>query len=60
MSTTNLTPSQVEQLRDLLEQRKAQLLVELGEVQRDTLAVAAQQVQAEPPEDRGDQADRMA
>jgi len=60
MSTTTLTDSQRAQLHGMLEQRKAQLLAELGEVQRDTLAAAAQQDGVEAPEDSVDKADRMA
>ena len=57
---TTLTESQRAQLHGLLEQRKAQLLVELGEVQRDTLAAAAHQGATEAPEDPREQADRLA
>lgn len=60
MNITSLTDSQREQLRGVLEQRKAQLLTELGEVQRDTLAAAAGRSGAEPLDDRKEQADRMA
>ena len=41
-------------------QRKAQLLAELGDIQRDTLAAAAGQDGTEAPEDPRDQADRLA
>lgn len=57
---TILTESQRAQLHGLLEQRKAQLLAELGEVQRDTLAAAAHQGATEAPEDPREQADRLA
>lgn len=60
MNTTTLTDTLREQLRGVLEQRKAQLLAELGEVQRDTLAVAANRGDAEPLDDRKEQADRLA
>ena len=62
MNTTALTDPQREQLRALLEQRKAELLAELGEVQRDTLAVArtAGSAEAEPPGSPRDQANSMA
>lgn len=60
MNTTPLSDSQREQLRGALEQRKQQLLAELGEAQRDTLAVATNRADAERLDDRKDQADRMA
>lgn len=62
MNTTPLTDSQREQLHALLTQRKAELLAELGEVQRDTLAVAraAGGAEAEPPGNPRDQANQMA
>ena len=60
MNTTTLTESQRAQLHGLLEQRKDQLLAELGEVQRDTLAAAAHQGATEAPEDPREQADRLA
>ena len=41
MTTTTLSDSQRAQLRVVLEQRKEQLLQELDEVRRDTLAVAS-------------------
>lgn len=59
-TTTTLTDSQRAQLHQLLEQRKAQLLAELGDIQRDTLAAAAGQDGTEAPEDPRDQADRLA
>ena len=59
-TTTTLTDSQRAQLHQLLEQRKAQLLAELGDIQRDTLAAAAGQNGTEAPEDPRDQADRLA
>ena len=60
MTTHTLTEAQRETLRGALEQRKEQLLLELGEVQRATLAVAAGRGGAEPLGDRKEQADRMA
>ena len=60
MNTTPLSDSQREQLRGALEQRKQQLLAELGEAQRDTLAVATNRADAERLDDRKDQAARMA
>ena len=60
MNTTPLSDSQREQLRGALEQRKQQLLAELGEAQRDTLAVATNRADAERLDDRKDPADRMA
>ena len=59
-TTTTLTDSQRAQLHQLLEQRKAQLLAELGDIQRDTLAAAAGQDGTEAPEDPRDRADRLA
>ena len=59
-TTTTLTDSQRAQLHQLLEQRKEQLLAELGDIQRDTLAAAAGQDGTEAPEDPRDQADRLA
>lgn len=62
MSTTTLTDTQRAQLRAALEQRKAQLLHELGDVQRETLDVAASAArgQAEPADSPPEQANRMA
>lgn len=62
MNTATLTDSQREQLRGLLERRKAELLAELGQVQRDTLAVAraAGGGDAEPAGSPRDQANSMA
>ena len=57
---TTLTESQRAQLHTLLEQRKAQLLAELGDIQRDTLAAAAHQGEAEAEQDPREQADRLA
>ncbi|MDF1484650.1 AAA family ATPase [Ramlibacter sp. H39-3-26] len=51
MNTTTLTDAQRLQLRTALEQRKAQLLVELGDDQRDVLqALGGLEDQAEPAE----------
>ena len=60
MNTTPLTDSQREQLHALLERRKDALLAELGEVQRDTLAVASSAGDAESAGSPRDQANRMA
>ena len=57
---TTLTEPQRAQLHTLLEQRKAQLLAELGDIQRDTLAAAAHQGDAETEQDPREQADRLA
>ena len=59
-TTTTLTDSQRAQLHQLLEQRKAQLLAELGDIQRVPLAAAAGQDGTEAPDDPRDQADRLA
>ena len=61
-TATPLTAPQREQLRVLLAQRQEQLLAELGEVQRDTLAVAraAGSAEAEPPGSPRDQANNLA
>ena len=58
--STSLTETQRQQLRGALEQRKAELLSELGEIQRDTLSALGDAAGAEPSDDQKDQADRMA
>jgi DnaK suppressor protein len=62
MSTMTLTDTQRAQLRDALEQRKEQLLQELGEVQRATLDAAASAAlgEAESADSPREQAHRMA
>lgn len=57
---TSLTDSQRAQLLTVLERRKAELLADLGEVQRDTLSALAGREGAEPADDQKDQADRQA
>lgn len=58
--STPLTDSQRLQLQDLLERRKAELLAQLGAVQRDTLAALGEREGQEPSDDLKDQADRQA
>lgn len=60
MNTTTLSDSQRAHLRTVLEQRQQQLLRELGQVQRDTLAVASSAGDAESAGSPRDQANRMA
>jgi len=57
---TSLTGAQRQQLQEALERRKAELLAELGSMQRDTLSLLAGSEQREAGEDRQDQADRSA
>ena len=62
MKATPLTDTQRAQLRDVLEQRKEQLLQELDLVQRDTLSVASttSHGDAEKPGSPRDQANQIA
>ncbi len=60
MSTPTLTATDRARLHALLLARKEQLLAELGDVQRATLAAAAGQDGTQAPEDPREQADRLA
>jgi RNA polymerase-binding transcription factor DksA len=60
MSTPTLTATDRARLHALLLARKEQLLTELGDVQRATLAAVAGQDGTQAPEDPREQADRLA
>lgn len=60
MDNTTLTEAQCAQLRDTLEQRKEQLLTELGQAKHETRTASAERVDRETGDDLLAQADRIA